>query len=149
MTRKTILLKRCQNYVSERLGRIKKSIDDIQQALTNESKSSAGDKHETGRAMLQLEREKLGNQLYEAEKMQEVLSKVDLQCDTGTIGLGNLVQTTKNTYFLAISAGIQTIPNGSVYCISVGTPIAQLLLGKTVGDEVIFNGECVKILEIT
>ena len=149
MTRKTILLKGCQNHVSERLGRIQKNIDDIQQAMTAESKSSAGDKHETGRAMLQLEREKLGNQLYEAEKMKEVLLKVDLQCDNATIGLGNLVRTSKNHYFLSISAGKFIIDDFTVFCISMGTPIAQLLLGKTIGDEVILNGECVKILEIT
>lgn len=149
MISKKILFKCCQIYVSERLGRIHKNIEGIQEALSSETKSSAGDKHETGRAMLQLEREKSGNQLIEAEKMQEILAKVDLQCDTSTIGLGNLVRTTKNHYFLAISAGAQTVDDTSVYCISIGTPIAQLLLGKSIGEEVIFNGERIKILEIT
>ena len=38
---------------------------EIKEALFEEIKSSVGDKHETGRAMLQLEREKVGNQFYE------------------------------------------------------------------------------------
>ena len=50
----------CVGFVEDRLETIQKTIQDIQMSLTSETKSSAGDKHETGRAMLQLEREKAG-----------------------------------------------------------------------------------------
>jgi len=43
----------CQEYVDGRILRIQNSIESIQQSLSSETKSSAGDKHETGRAMLQ------------------------------------------------------------------------------------------------
>ena len=65
----------CQAYISNRKARIEARIAAVSEALEAESKSSAGDKHETGRAMLQLEREKLGHQLAEAEKIKEPCPK--------------------------------------------------------------------------
>ena len=61
------LYSQCVDFVEERLSNIQNQIRAIQESLTSETKSSAGDKHETGRAMLQLEREKAGQQLAEVE----------------------------------------------------------------------------------
>jgi len=138
----------CEDYIKERVARIQKNIQDIQIALTSETKSSAGDKHETGRAMLQLEREKLGQQLAEAEKTTQILSKIPLKNDTSNIGLGSLVKTSKANYYLSISAGESKIDSQSVFCISASTPIGKLIMGKTKGDSVVFNGNTIEILEI-
>ncbi len=137
----------CTRYVEDRLQRIKTNIGAVQEALSSETKSSAGDKHETGRAMLQLEREKLGVQLAEAEIMERSLARVTLQKQSETIGLGSLVKTSKDIYYLAISAGELKVDGLSIFCISVATPIGQLLLGKKIGDLVFFNKEQVEILE--
>ena len=40
----------------------------LRESLESEQKSSAGDKHETGRAMVQLEQEKLGKQLHKLQR---------------------------------------------------------------------------------
>lgn len=138
----------CKTFVTDRIARIRKNMVDMQEALTSETKSSAGDKHETGRAMLHLEREKLGHQLAQAEEMKQVLARVLLQENTQSISLGSCVMTTKGNYFLAISAGVFTNKNISVFCISVGTPIGKLLLGKRIGDVVVFQGKKIEILEI-
>lgn len=138
----------CETFVVDRITRIQKNMVDIQEALTSETKSSAGDKHETGRAMLQLEREKLGNQLAQAEEMKQVLARVTLQENTQIVGLGSCAITSKGNYFLAISAGVFINKDVSVFCISVGTPIGKLLLGKTIGEVIIFNGEKIEILKI-
>ena len=58
MTIKQELYKLCLEYVENRFQTIQNTIKEIQESLGSETKSSAGDKHETGRAMLQLEREK-------------------------------------------------------------------------------------------
>ena len=52
----------CLEFVDSRYQTIQNTINEIQVSLTSETKSSAGDKHETGRAMLQLEMEKAGQQ---------------------------------------------------------------------------------------
>ena len=61
------LFGQCQNFVNSKLDTIRQTINELQQALNSETKSSAGDKHETGRAMIQLEREKMGRQLAEVQ----------------------------------------------------------------------------------
>ncbi len=145
---KETLYRFCQNFIEERISRIQKNIQGIQIAFTSETKSSAGDKHETGRAMLQLEREKSGQQLAEAEKTEQILFKVPSKTNTSVIGLGSLVKTSKANYYLAISAGECKSDGQSVFCISSGTPIGQLLMGKTIGDSVMFNGTAIEILDI-
>jgi transcription elongation GreA/GreB family factor len=129
----------CKTFVEERLSRIRENIDSVQQSLSSETKSSAGDKHETGRAMLQLEREKLGRQLAAAERTRQLLSKVNIDAKSDKVRLGSLIQTSKATYFISISAGEFTDLENVVLCISAGTPIGQLLLGKSAGELVVFN----------
>ena len=53
------LFSECQNFVNSKLEAIHRTIEGLQNSLTSETKSTAGDKHETGRAMAQLEQEKI------------------------------------------------------------------------------------------
>lgn len=138
----------CIQFVTERLTRIKSQIAELESALTSETKSSAGDKHETGRAMIQLEREKLGQQLAEAEKTQQLLSKVPRDRITQTVGLGSLVVTDASVYYIAISAGEFKVQHKSVYCISAATPIAKMILGEAIGHTFDFNGKTVAVVAI-
>lgn len=135
----------CVDFVENRFQTIQNTINEIQESLTSETKSSAGDKHETGRAMLQLEREKAGNQLAEIQKIQVQLSKISMANTSEVVGLGSVVYTNKSNYFIAISAGEIKIDSTIFYAISPNTPIGQLLIGKTVGDEVIFREQKFKI----
>lgn len=137
---KSQLHQHCLRYIDNRFQTVQNTINDIQESLLSETKSSAGDKHETGRAMLQLEREKAGNQLAETQKIKEAFSKIDISKNPKAIGLGSLVYTTKSNYYIAISAGEIKINNIVFYAISSNTPIGQLLMGKSVADKVVFNG---------
>lgn len=141
MTVKKQLYNQCLASVERKLQTIKNKIQEIQESLTTETKSSAGDKHETGRAMLQLEREKIGQQLAETQKLKEILSKVDVTKVSKEISLGSVVYTTQNNYFIAISAGELKVDKTSFYAISASTPIGKLLIGKTVGDVIGFKEE--------
>ncbi len=145
---KEALYQFCQTFIQKRITGIRSHLKDLRESLDSEDKNTSGDKHETGRAMLQLEQEKLGQQLSEAEKMQDILGKVNFRAVHNVAGSGSLVRTTKSSYFLAISGGEFKNEGLSIYCISLGTPIGQLLHGKAVGDVVSFNGENITILEI-
>ncbi len=138
----------CQAFIDERSSRIQSQIKGLQTALDSETKSSAGDKHETGRAMLQLEREKLGQQLAEVQELDRVMQKIDISTKKTAAALGGLVKTTNSNYFLAISAGEFKSGDGLNYCVSLNTPIGIMLLGKTVGDSIGFNGNVLKIVAI-
>ena len=148
MPSKSQLFAFCEAYIDERLSRIKKNIGDVQYALTAETKSSAGDKHETGRAMLQLEREKLGSQLAEAENQRQVLLRVPLKGSSEKIALGTWVKTSNGAYYLAISAGLFTEGGSKIYCISTGSPMGRLLMGKSKGDTVEFRGNQIEVVDL-
>lgn len=138
----------CDSFIENKLNTINKTIKELEESLLSETKSSAGDKHETGRAMLQLEREKIGQQLAEIDEMKTVLNKVQIDSKTNVVALGSLVYTSQLNYFIAISAGEFTIDNTSFYAISSNTPIGKLLIGKTINDTVLFNGNSIKIKKI-
>jgi len=142
------LYKLCQDFVENRRKTIQNTINEIQESLTSETKSSAGDKHETGRAMLQLEREKAGQQLAEIEKLNESLSKINTTFSSKTVGLASVVFTTQANYFIAISAGQIEVNKTKFFAISSNTPIGLLLMGKTVGDAVVFREQTIKILNV-
>lgn len=108
-------------------------------SLFSETKSSAGDKHETGRAMLQLEMEKASQQLTSINQMKEVLSKISTENTSDTVCLGSLILTSKANYYLSISIGKITINNIDYYAVSTNSPIGQQLLGKRVESTIPFN----------
>lgn len=148
MPLKNELYKFCETFISNRSTRILNHIAALEQDLFSETKSSAGDKHETGRAMIQLEREKLGNQLAEAELLRERFKKVPILTSADRIGLGSVVYTTGYNYYLGISAGEIKVNGLTFYAIATNTPIGKLLLGKTVGERLVFNSKEFHILEI-
>lgn len=136
----------CIAFVQKRVDTVQHIIDSNQRALSSETKSSAGDKHETGRAMLQLEMEKASQQLKGIYEMKSALAKINLD-SSDQVKLGSLIITNIANYFLAISAGEIKLENQSYYAISPSSPIGKLLLGKRVGDVILFNKE-INILEI-
>jgi len=142
------LLEFCWAHVNQRIERLAKNSAELQESLIAEDKNSTGDKHETGRAMLHLEQEKLSGQLLEVEQTKEALKKIDITGKAGTVRMGNLVRTPQARYFLSISAGTFKIGAETIYCISGASPMAQLLLGKKVGDSFEFNGQSHSLLEV-
>lgn len=145
---KEALYASCIDFVEERLETVQSTIEDIQVSLTSETKSSAGDKHETGRAMLQLEREKAGNQLSEIQKVKEILYKIDIDKTVTNISLGSVIYTSKSNYFIAISAGEMVVDQERFYAISALTPIAKLLLSKQIGDRIKFRNQDFEIIKV-
>lgn len=145
MTIKEQLYQQCLDHVNDRLQTIEQTIQSNQKALTSETKSSAGDKHETGRAMLQLEMEKAGQQLQSIRQMKQTLSRIDPVKTSEVISLGSLVQTNLANYFLSVSAGQLQVENKTYFAISTSSPIGKLLLGKTAGEEILWNGRKIQI----
>jgi transcription elongation GreA/GreB family factor len=141
MTLKENLYNACLEIVNARQAMIQERFSGIQEAMLSETKSSAGDKHETGRAMLQLEREKLGNQLAEIQKVREILFKINPKSEASQGCLGSVVYTTQANYFISISVGEITVNHEKFYAIATNTPIGKLLLGNKVGDAVSFRNQ--------
>jgi hypothetical protein len=142
------LIIKCQDFVDGRMKTISKTISSNKSALQSESKSSAGDKHETGRAMLQLEMEKASLQLESVNEMKATLDKINLNSDSDNSKLGSLVITSSGSYFLSISAGKIEVDNKGYYAVSLSSPIGKQMLGAKRGDKVNFNGKIITIKRI-
>jgi hypothetical protein len=145
---KEALFSQCKSFVNNRLQTVEAVLSSNQKALQSETKSSAGDKHETGRAMLQLEMEKAGQQLVGITQMQVVLSKIDISKTSKNACLGSVIITAKVSYFLSISAGQLVVADKSYFAISVSSPIGKLLLGKQEKEVISFNGKTIEIIGI-
>ena len=141
MSLKQELFAKCQDFVNLRLQTVQETISSNQNALQSETKSSAGDKHETGRAMLQLEMEKAGQQLQDILLMKETLARINPKQTKSIASLGSIVYTSQATYFLSISAGQLVVENKDYFAISISSPIGKLLLGKKKGDIFTFNAK--------
>ncbi len=148
MTCKETLYRYCQTQVTQQLLILENTLASHQKALLSETKSSAGDKHETGRAMVQLEMEKTGKQLQESAKLQAVLAQLNYIKKNKHVCLGSLVYTNKGIYFISVSLGKITSKNIDYYAVSPQAPIGRVLLGKQAGDTVVWNDQSLKILEI-
>ena len=138
----------CENYLQKRKDLLEQRKNELQLALTSETKSSAGDKHETGRAMIQIEREKLGNQLLLLEKEFQKLRSLKNHYNTGIVSLGSVVRTDNGNYYIALAAESCDIEIYTYYCISPISPIGKLLLGKKVKEHIKFNTKISTITEI-
>ncbi len=148
MQLKKQLLEQCNLFVSTRLENIQKTINSNKKALQSETKSSAGDKHETGRAMLQLEMEKAGQQFASISEMKLTLEKINISKTSKNVCLGSLIKASNGNYFLATSVGKISIENENYFAISSHSPIGKLLFGKQQGDFIIWNSTKILITEI-
>lgn len=145
---KKILFQHCTNDLNKTLLLLEKRNTELVIALESENKSSAGDKHETGRAMVQLEREKLGEQIKEIEKKLTLLQSLKNHKKTTRVSLGSVIKTDHLNYYIAISCPTLTIDQEKYYCISALSPIGKLLLGKKVNETIQFNHTTSAIIEI-
>ena len=149
MNIKIALYTQCETFANKHLQTVQEIITSNQKALQSETKSSAGDKHETGRAMLQLEMEKAGQQLQGVLQMKETLDKIDITKTSTIAHLGSIVKTDKASYFLSISAGKLIVDDQDYFAVSVSSPIGKTLLGMKEKEELLFNGKEIRILTIS
>ena len=147
MTLKEKLYDHCVRYIEERINRIEAEIKKSQQAANEETKSSMGDKYETGRAMAQLAIEQNQIQLGEAQKLRSTLTKITNTKSEKVIA-GSLVTTSKGVYYVGISLGVVNIDNMPFMIISSDSPIGKLIAGKKVGDTFQWMKEGIKIQTI-
>ena len=145
---KPTLVSHCLHLLDASIAEIKHQMQELVTHAANDSKSSAGDKHETGRAMMQQAQEQLGKQLQEAEMKRASLARIQTLPTTETIGEGSLVITNENTLLLAAPLGKIHFEEKDVFIISMQSPLAQALKGKKNGDTIIFQQKQINILSV-
>ena len=134
--------------LNKQIENSKVALKSVEESKNNETKSSAGDKFETGRVMMQMEQEKIELQLSKTLHLKKILQNIDLSDHTEEVKLGTLIHTSSGTYFISIGFGKITIDGNNYYGISLDSPIGKLLFGKRKGDSYYFREKQIKILNI-
>lgn len=107
-------------------------------ASNNDTKSSMGDKYETGREMLQQEINNLQRQLNEVLSQQAVLQKITFD-PSEKVQNGALVKTNKGLFFISVSMGEFVFENRKIMTVSVESPLVKAMFGKKMGDNFTIN----------
>jgi len=145
---KETLLDEVEALIYQKIAVFQKMMDDAQDSANNETKSSAGDKFETGRAMMHLERDKNAQQLSEARKLELFLSQIKSDKMFDRVAFGSVVQTDFGNYFISIAAGRILVDEKKYFAISPQAPLAKELMQKEKGDMITFNDKSIKILDV-
>ena len=145
---KEALLEEVKELIFQKIQVSEKMMNDAQESANNETKSSAGDKFETGRAMMHMERDKNAQQLSEAKRLQMFLTQINPERFFDKVAFGSVVETTFGNYFISIAAGRLIVDGKKYFAISPQAPLAKDMMQKEIGDEIIFNDNPVKILDV-
>lgn len=139
----------CRQYVQQRIDTARHAMESAQESANSESKSSAGDKYETGRAMAQLERDRHAQLLAEARKMEQELTRLNVEKYYDTVQPGSLVSTNRGLFFISISAGKLPLKDSNCFAVSPASPVATALAGHRAGDVVTVNTLTYHVLSVS
>jgi transcription elongation GreA/GreB family factor len=98
--------------------------------------------------MAQLEQEKLRYQIYEFQKMGEIVQKINPSKSNSKIHLGSLVQTDKGWFYISVGLGSLTFKDQVIFAINPEAPVGKALIGKVKGERIHFNGVESEIIQV-
>lgn len=138
----------CRAALQQRIKTAQAAIRQAQESANSEEKSSAGDKHETSRAMSQLDTEMNGRQMTQAERDLAAMDKLNTQSIFEKVVPGAVIVAGNELFFIGTGLGIVSIGEMQVIALSPQAPLAAQLLHKKAGDRFMFKGKEVTIAQI-
>ena len=135
-------------FLSKKILVIEEALNDTQASSNTDTKSSAGDKHETSRAMAHLENERLAGQLLVLQQQVEVLNKINPTITSKIVNFGSVVKTESQVFFISTGIGKIIHPETTFYAIASNSPVGINLKGKRTDDEVKFGNKIEKIISM-
>lgn len=115
----------------------------------SDTKSSAGDKFETGREMMQREMDKISASLDMQKNQLAQMQRIDLHENPNRVGIGSFIETDAENYYLSVGLGKLTCVGSPFYAISADSPIGELLMGKQKGDTIELRGRKITLKSIS
>ena len=126
--------------LDQKIQDLQAALHDLTEGAENDTKSSAGDKHETARAMMQLEHEKISRQLDELNRQKNSLEQIAINTVSSKIINGSLIKTNNGYLFLSVAIGKINVDDIPVMVFSSQSPIGIKMLGHKAGDTIERNG---------
>ena len=137
-----------QDLLKVRLTTVDKDLKQLKISSESDSKSAMGDKYETSTELINQERNKLESVKSELLNQIALLDKVKSMKPSSTIAFGHLIKTSNGYFYFTVPLGVIEFEKQRVACISLKSPIAQILMDKKEGDIISFNGQSINIIEL-
>ncbi len=138
----------CHAIIKERLDTIHTNLERLMDSKQNETKSSAGDKYETGMAMIQNEEDLYKRQLANTQQIMEQFQKIDTSKPCITVKPGALIKLPAGWFYMGAAIGKIQVKDTDVFCISLQSPIGGALKNHKLNDKVYFNEQFFTISEL-
>lgn len=148
MTFKRKVYNAFQQILNDKINGSQNTLSDLRASAANETKSTAGDKHETALAMLQIEQANTGRQLSELLLLRDVFDKINPSLTSNRIGVGSLVKTNNGCFYISVAIGKATVESKKVIALSPHSPLGGKLLQLKVDDSVEVNGRNYLVQEV-
>lgn len=143
---KSKILQTVKNRIAEKMLKFEELIASTR-ASSNDTKSSMGDKYETGREMLQQEINNLQRQLNEVSVQQISVQKITAE-PSAKVQSGALVKTDKGLFYIAASVGEVVSDNRKIMTVSPESPLVKAMAGLGKGQGFFVNTVSHQIEEI-
>ena len=140
---------KCIELLDDKIEQAERMMLAARESANSDTKSSAGDKFETGREMAMQEVNKAHTQNQQALAMKNALLKLNLNQVSEKVQVGSLVKTNKGVFYISVSLGIVDVNSENCFVISGNSPIGAKLIGLEVGGEIDFNGNSYLIKELS
>ena len=136
------------SLLDDKIITAEKAVLSAKESRDNETKSSAGDKHETGRAMSQIELFNSENQLSKVLNLKKQFLQIDFSKEQSSVELGSMVKSNHGIYLMSIGLGNIEVNGQNCYVISMQSPIGQAMQHKRIGDQFSFQNKLYEIEEV-
>ena len=138
----------CTEQLENKMKSSRAHLESLQASSSNETKSSAGDKFETSREMMQQEINKADLHFSQLTQHFLELKALSYSIQKHIIDRGSFVISNMGSFYISIALGKIKMEDGYFYAISMDSPMADALKGKTKGDNVTVNGRNVIVKEV-
>ncbi|MDA8695787.1 hypothetical protein N9L83_02440 [Flavobacteriales bacterium] len=131
------------------LKRVRRAFEELQGSLEGESKSTAGDKHETGRAMVQMEMEQAAGRLSRVEGMIRQWHALEPARGRQEVRPGAVVTTDQGGFVMGVAWGAFDVEKEKTWrAISADAPLARAMQAASPGSSVEFRGRMWQIISV-
>ena len=137
----------CKQVVEEQVQSAKEAME-IAQGSANEEKGMMGDKFESFREQMQIERDRHAERYDKALQARAELNKLDPSLTKTLVSLGAIVLTDHMNFFISTSVGAVVTDTLSVMAISTNTPLFKEMAGKAKGGNFQFRDKIYLIKDV-
>jgi transcription elongation GreA/GreB family factor len=137
MLKKETVISAIQESIGEQIGDYILELNSVNEEIGKETKSSAGDKFETSREMMNQEVSRLEERIAYLKKQLNSLQQLS-QRKSSSIENGSLVNTNHGVFFFGIAFGKLESQGSTIMGLSLNSPLGKIMTDKKEGDSLTF-----------